>query len=201
MARCVGVMAKLILTLQASAPSPPMRGRPCPTLFRLPQRAFASPVVRLPRLPICPPRLRLAIGTSSAAVADFAADFGADFGARVAIMSAMYAPARPYGKQKTRARRYINARGRVLILRGAFFCIFFRQKALFFSFAPRNDNRARPRNSITRARNAPTRAECVRAASILSALFTRPRRATPTRAGGRNAPKPPQIRPLDTRNA
>ena len=44
---------------------------------------------------------------------------------------AMYAPARADGKQKTRARRYINARGRVLILRGAFFVFFFAESSFF----------------------------------------------------------------------
>lgn len=123
------------------------RGRPCPRALVLPRGA---PPPRLPaalRLPSGAPARRL-IGTSSAAVADFAAVFGAVFFAVFAISPAMYAPTPARGKQKTRARRYINARGRVLILRGAFFVFFFAEKLLFFSLPPRNDNRARPRNRL-----------------------------------------------------
>lgn len=48
----------------------------------------------------------------------------------------MYAPTPARGKQKTRARRYIDARGRVLILRGAFFVFFFAEKLIFLVLYP-----------------------------------------------------------------
>lgn len=126
--RWAWLMAMLSLTRYAFSDRP--RGRPCPRALVLPRGA---PPPRLPaalRLPSGAPARRLT-GTSSAAVAGFAAVFGAVFFASVAIMSAMYAPAPARGKQKTRVRWYINARARVLILRGAFFVFFFAEKLIF----------------------------------------------------------------------
>ena len=145
-ARCVGVIAKLIFTLYASAPAPPARGLPpprlpsaflCPAALRLPRGAPCPAALRLPKRAITAPHLRdfgarLATGASSAAVADFAAVFGAVFGARVAIMPAMYAPAPARVKQKTRVRWYITARARLNSSGGVFCIFFFSQKALFF---------------------------------------------------------------------
>ena len=48
----------------------------------------------------------------------------------------MYAPTPARGKQKTRARRYINARGRVSNIRGAFFVFFFGEKPFFLVLRP-----------------------------------------------------------------
>lgn len=122
------------------------------------------------------------------------------------------AHARPWQAKNARPTVYKRARPRPNSS-GGVFLYFFSPKSSFFRFCRQNDNRARPRISITRARPAPTRARATarrmglggktraRPFSPAAAFKPRPRRATPTRAGGRNAPKPPQIRPLDTRNA
>ena len=155
------------------------RGRPCPRALVLPRGA---PPPRLPaalRLPSGAPARRL-IGTSSAAVAGFAAVFGAVLGARVAIMPAMYAPAPARGKQKTRVRWYINARARVLILRGAFFVFFFRRKAHFLVSRPEMITAPARATFRRMGLSVETRA---RPFSHAAAFKPRPRRATPTRAG------------------